>query len=263
MMDGPIPAKPAVTPARARNVVAVSSGKGGVGKTWFAITLSQALAKAGRRVLLFDGDLGLANVDIQLGLAPKHDLGGVIAGRQTLADAVTRYSSGGFDIIAGQSGTGSLAALPTKRLIALRNQLLTLAADYDHVIIDIGAGIARTVRVMSATSGTCLVVTSDDPTSLTDAYAFIKVMAAESPDLNIRIVVNMASSAHQGERTYMTVLKACEAFLKISPPLAGIVRRDPWVQDSIRNQAALLTRHPNCDAAADVTTIAAKLMEMS
>ncbi len=253
----------APTTAGLGNAIAVSSGKGGVGKTWFAITLAQALANAGERVLLFDGDLGLANVDIQIGLAPKHDLGGVISQRLTMKDAVTRYPSGGFDIIAGQSGTGSLASLPAKRLIGLRDQLHALATGYDHVIIDIGAGIDRTARIMSATAGTCLVLTSDDPTSLTDAYAFIKVMTADHPDMNVQIVVNMTASEHLGERTFMTLRKACEAFLKLSPPLAGIIRRDPWVQDSIRNQTALLTRHPNCDAAADVEAIAARLMEAS
>ncbi len=262
-MDSPTLTMHASTPSRAGNVIAVSSGKGGVGKTWFAITLAQALAKAGERVLLFDGDLGLANIDVQIGLNPKHDLGDVISERLTLSDAVTQYSSGGFDIIAGQSGIGSLAALPAKRLIGLRDQLLTLAADYDQVVIDIGAGIDRTARIMTAAADTCRVLSSDDPTSLTDAYAFIKVMVAECPDMNVQIVVNMTASEHQGERTYTTLRKACEAFLKISPPLAGVIRRDPWVQDSIRNQAALLTRHPNCDAAIDVETIAAKLGKMS
>ena len=263
MMNSPTITKPAAAPSRTGNVIAVSSGKGGVGKTWFAITLAQALAKAGERVLLFDGDLGLANVDIQIGLVPKHDLGGVISERLTMADAVTKYPSGGFDIIAGQSGTGSLASLPPKRLIGIRNQLLALAAGYDYVIIDIGAGIDRTARIMSATAGTCLVLTSDDPTSLTDAYAFIKVMAAECQDMNVQIVVNMTASEHQGERTYMSLRKACETFLKLSPQLAGVIRRDPWVQDSIRNQTALLTRHPNCDAATDVEAIAARLREAS
>ncbi len=262
-MDSPTITKPVAAPSRAANVIAVSSGKGGVGKTWFAITLAQALAKAGERVLLLDGDLGLANVDIQIGLAPKHDLGGVISERLTLADAVTPYTSGGFDIIAGQSGTGGLAALPAKRLIGLRDQLLALAAGYDHVIIDIGAGIDRTARLMTAAAGTCLVMSSDDPTSLTDAYAFIKVMVAECPDMKVEIVINMTASEHQGERTYTTLRKACEAFLKFSPPLAGIIRRDPWVQDSIRHQTALLTRHPNCDAATDVEAIAARLRKPS
>src|SRR5690606_35439152 len=100
---GPTPAPRAAGRAKGRNIIAVASGKGGVGKTWFAITLSHAFAKAGGKVLLFDGDLGLANVDIQLGLMPKHDLGGVLSGRLTLNQATVPFEDGKFDIIAGRS----------------------------------------------------------------------------------------------------------------------------------------------------------------
>jgi len=114
---------------------------------------------------------------------------------------------------------------------------------------------------MAGRAGMYLVLTMDEPTSLTDAYAFIKVMTIENPGTDIRIVVNMVASKQQGERTYATLLKACEGFLSISPPLAGIIRRDPHVPESIRNQTPLLTRHPNSDAAGDVVAIAGKLLE--
>jgi flagellar biosynthesis protein FlhG len=232
-----------------------------VGKTWFAVTLTHALARGGRRTLLFDGDLGLANVDIQLGLMPARDLGGVIANRATLRQSVTPYAEGGFDIIAGRSGSGSLASLPPARVEALRNDLLVLAGDYDRLVIDLGAGVERTVRTLVGRAGTTLVVTTNDPSALTDAYAFIKVTAAKEPQADIRIVVNMADSPREGERTYATILKACQRFLNISPPLAGIIRRDKKVADAIRNQVPLLARHPNSDAAADVEAIAKRLME--
>ena len=106
------------------NMLAVASGKGGVGKTWLAISLSHALARMGRRALLFDGDLGLANVDIQLGLMPRHDIGGVLAGRLSLAQAAETYAAGGFEIIAGRSGCGRLAGLPQARLDALGDELV-------------------------------------------------------------------------------------------------------------------------------------------
>src|SRR5277367_567632 len=119
-MSDPIPLKSdkAVAPTSAlqcRNMIAIASGKGGVGKTWFAITFAHALAKRGKHVLLFDGDLGLANVDIQLGLTPEKDLGAVIDGTSTLPAAVIKYKEGGFDILAGRSGSGSLATLPTQK----------------------------------------------------------------------------------------------------------------------------------------------------
>lgn len=245
------------------NVIAISSGKGGVGKTWFAVTLSHAMARSGKNVLLFDGDLGLANVDIQLGLAPQHDLGSVIAGRRTLQGAIFRYPDGRFDIIAGQSGSGGLASLPPARLTGLRDDLMALAPNYHSVIVDIGAGIDRTVRSMLGRAGTCLVVTTDEPTSLTDAYALIKVVRSERPGANMQVVVNMATSESEGERTYGVLVRACESFLKYTPPLAGIIRRDIKVREAIRSQAPLLMRHPNSDAASDVEAIARRLSEVT
>lgn len=250
-------------PMAKRNVIAVASGKGGVGKTWFSITLAHALARAGRRTLLFDGDLGLANVDVQLGVTPRRDLASVIAGQATMSQAVARYQDGGFDIIAGRSGSGNLASLPPSRLAGLRNELHDIAQDYDWVVLDLGAGIERAVRVLVGQSRTCMVVATDEPTSITDAYAFIKVTALEHLADDIRIVINMAANARDGERTYGTLRKACREFLKIEPPLAGIVRRDDHVKDSIRRQTALLTRHPNTEAAQDVEAIAKHLAALT
>lgn len=245
--------------AKAPNMIAVASGKGGVGKTFFAISLAHAMAKKGVRTLLFDGDLGLANLDIQLGLMPKRDLGGVISGRLTLNQAVVPFEDGGFDIIAGRSGSGTLANIPMTRLRSLGEDLTLLATTYGKVIIDLGAGLEQTVRQLTHNVGTCLVIATDDPASLTDAYAFIKVTQTERPGTDIRIVINMAGSIRSGERTYNTLLKACEGFLKISPPLVGIIRSDTNIREAIRSQSPLLTRHPNCEAAKDVEAIAAKL----
>ena len=130
--------------------IAVASGKGGVGKTWFAITLAHAFARQGLRVLLFDGDLGLANIDIQLGLTPEHDLAGVIAGKATLAQAALHYADGGFDIVAGRSGSGALSALDPAALEHTLAALQQAASQYDVVLLDLGAGLDRAVRRMSA-----------------------------------------------------------------------------------------------------------------
>src|SRR3546814_12869100 len=108
-------------------MLAIASGKGGVGKTWLSVTLAQALARSGQRVLLFDGDLGLANVDIQLGLQPHNDLGGVLDGSYALKEAVAAHAGGGFDVIAGRSGTGSLADIPAARLQQLTDDLIARA----------------------------------------------------------------------------------------------------------------------------------------
>ncbi len=241
---------------RGKNIIAVASGKGGVGKTWFSITLAHALAKTGKSVLLFDGDLGLANVDVQLGLMPKRDLNDVIRGRLALEHVIQRYDEGGFDIIAGRSGQASLSALPSQRLLMLRDQLLDVSSKYDVVIIDLGAGVDRTVRLFAAMATKTLLVTTDEPTSLTDAYAFIKLGNAAGTSKHVNIVVNMAASAIEGEKTYKTLLKACENFLRLSPSMAGMIRQDPKVKDTIRHQTPILIRSPNTDAAEDVQKIA-------
>lgn len=252
--DTPAPAGPAFR--RGKNLIAVASGKGGVGKTWFSITLSQALAREGQRVLLFDGDLGLANVDVQLGLMPKRDLNDVIRGRLSIDKVAQRFDDGGFDIVAGRSGQAALSALPAQRLALLRDQLIDVSELYDVVIIDLGAGLDRTVRLLSASAARTLLVTNDEPTSLTDAYAFIKLGSAAGLSKNVGIIVNQASSAAEGEKTYRQLLKACENFLRLSPPMIGVVRQDPRVKESIRHQTPLLTRAPNSEAASDVEKIA-------
>lgn len=241
---------------RGSNVIAVASGKGGVGKTWFSITLSHALARAGKKVLLFDGDLGLANIDVQLGLMPKRDLNDVIRGRLGLDKVIQPFKEGGFDIIAGRSGQASLSALPSQRLTLLRDQLIDVSSQYDVVILDLGAGVDRTVRMLSASAVRTLLVTTDEPTSLTDAYAFIKLGSAAGMSKNVGVVVNQATSVNEGEKTYKTLLKACENFLRLKPPLIGMVRHDVKVKETIRHQTPILTRSPNTDAAEDVEKIA-------
>jgi flagellar biosynthesis protein FlhG len=248
-----LPDRPAA--AKRGRVVAVASGKGGVGKTWFAITLAHALARQGRRVLLFDGDLGLANVDIQLGLMPAHDLASVLAGTRSLAQAV-QHHEGGFDILAGRSGSGALSALDDAAIDAVLGALREAALRYDHVVMDLGAGIDRSTRRMAAFADLLLVLATEEPTSLTDAYAVLKLHHADQANGEARIVVNQAGNATSGERTYATLARACAAFLGHTPKLAGILRRDDRVRDAIRRQTLLLQRHPNATAAGDVERLA-------
>ncbi|MGD9637780.1 MAG: MinD/ParA family protein [Alphaproteobacteria bacterium] len=244
-----------------KNVIAVASGKGGVGKTWFSITLSHTLANNNKKVLLFDADLGLANVDIQLGLMAPHDLGEVVAGRITLNQAIATFDAGNFDVLVGRSGSGGLANIPIGRLQMLWDDLMIVAKSYDKTILDLGAGVEKNVRLFSKNAGSIIVICTDEPTSLTDAYAFIKVSVMDNPKANIKIVINAANSVREGQRTYETLLKACNSFLKISPPLLGIIRRDTKVRDAIRNQKSIITRYPNTEAAEDVDKIAKLILQ--
>lgn len=244
--------------ARAGRILAVASGKGGVGKTWFAITLAQAFARRGLRTLLLDADLGLANVDVQLGFQPARDLAAVITGAASVEEAAIRHPAG-FDILAGRSGSGALAALDGPALEAVLAALPRAAALWERVVVDLGAGLEAPQRRLAAAADTLLVLATEEPTSLTDAYAVLKLHARDRPGGDARIVVNLAADVPAGLRTHAALARATAAFLKREVPLAGIVRRDVRVRDAIRHQAPLLTRHPGSPAAADVETIARAL----
>lgn len=246
---------------RTNHIIAIASGKGGVGKTWVSVTLAHLLARAGRPVLLFDGDIGLANVDVQLGLTPQHDLSSVLSGNKTLKEVITHYPEGGFDIIAGRSGSASLASMPPQKLEAIADQLIALEKDYDFVLIDLGAGIEHNVQYLASLAARLIIVVTDEPTSLTDAYAFIKIAHNAGVRSEVGVVVNQASTQKEGEGTYHTLNKACVNFLNISPQLLGIIRRDNKVKDSIRHQKSIVVRAPHSTAATDMAALSIKLMQ--
>jgi flagellar biosynthesis protein FlhG len=170
------------------------------------------------------------------------------------------HTDGGFDIIAGRSGSGTLSAVDPAALERTLTALRQEATRYDVVLLDLGAGLDRPVRRMSAWADTLLVLATDEPTSLTDAYAVLKLHAADRQDGDARVVVNQAATRQAGERTFATLQRACLTFLGCSPGLAGVIRRDDRVRDAIRRQTLLLSRHPACAAAADVEAAAQALL---
>lgn len=247
-------------------VIAVASGKGGVGKTWLSCTLAANFARMGKRTLLVDGDLGLANVDVQLGIAPETDLAAVIAGWVELEDAVTPINGGaggsdvGFDVLPGRSGSGALAGLPAEEASRLAASLTALALQYDIVLVDLGAGIEDNVMRLARACDRCLIVANDEPTSMTDAYAFIKVLRGYAPSVQPWIAVNMADTRVAGRRTYEALARASQTFLGFRPPMAGIILRDPKVREAIRQQKTIVSIDPQAQAAIDASQIAEALV---
>ncbi len=236
-------------------IVMIASGKGGVGKTWFTATLAHIMSMNKKRVLLFDGDLGLANLDIQLGLYADKDLGGIVDGTISFHEAITEYKEGNFDIIVGRSGFGYLANISPARLSIVREEIRHSASDYDFILMDLGAGIGDNIQSLANISGQCLLVLTDEPTSLTDAYAFIKVIKRSYPALHIKIIVNQVDSLQSGKQIYNGFASVCQKFLKFAPDLGGIIRKDNRVKHSIRQQESIVKLYPNSRSIKDVSKI--------
>jgi flagellar biosynthesis protein FlhG len=267
-MTPPRPAQLSVAPPgpapgarhRPAPIFAVASGKGGVGKTWLSTTLACIYARLNRRTLLVDGDLGLANVDVQLGVRPQADLAAVMRGWIDLEAAVTPVMGGagnsnGFDLLPGHSGSGALGSLSIEDVGRIASGITSLALHYDRLILDLAAGIDPTVMRLARAADRIIVMTTEEPTALTDAYAFIKVARMHAPDAAPWVIVNQADKRLTGRRVYEQLAKACEVYLGFRPALAGVITRDPRVPDSIRAQTPLPIRHPTSQAFEDCLAI--------
>lgn len=249
---------------RQGNIVKIASGKGGVGKTWLSICLAQSLALGDRQVLLLDADLGLANIDVQLGFLPDRDLSSVVAGQIRLHQAVMPFAdnsvgAASFDVIAGDSGSGILSGMTATQLGRLRRDIISVSRDYDWVLVDLAAGLEPGVTSLSGLPGPTLVIVTDEPASLTDAYAYIKMMIMSDERADIRIVINRAIDDKAGHETYDALQRTCTNFLGFTPALAGIIPSDPRVATCIRAQVPYLSRHPHGRIAAVTQSIADSL----
>lgn len=248
---------------KGKNMIAVASGKGDVGKTWFAVTLAHAFSFFRKKTLFFDCDLGIGNITTQLGLPISNDIDALVAGDITLNQIIYHCEKTKVDIIAGNSCCKGLASFPTGRLQIIRDDLMILAPLYDNVIIDAGEGVGKGGRIMPSLVGKIIVLCTSEPESITEAYAFIKVMTMQYPKTDINIVVNKVITISEGNRTYGTLLSACQNYLNVTPSLLGVVRKDTRVRDAIRNQVPMINRYPTSEATEDVMAIAKKILEES
>jgi flagellar biosynthesis protein FlhG len=254
-------------PARAR-ILAVTSGKGGVGKTFLSANLAAALAGRGERVLVLDADLGLANLDVVLNLSPKLTLHDVFTGKATLDEAILA-APGGFSVLLAGSGLVEYSRLTPQ----VREQLIEIidqvAPRFDRILLDTGAGISDVVLHAISLADDVLVVATPEPTSMTDAYATIKVLATLQKRRRIRLVVNQVSVAGEGRTIRNQLQLVIDRF--VAPHLAvaageplvlellGEIGSDPAVREAVQKRSLLQITQPGSHAAQAVNAIAARM----
>ena len=241
-------------------VIAVTSGKGGVGKTNIVGNLAVAMTRLGKRVVIIDADVGLANIDIVFNLRPEYNIRHVVSGEKSLSEVMVRTGHG-IGILPGGSGFADLTRLDQGEKLTLLAEFETLADQADVIFLDTGAGISSNVLYFNAASDECLVVATTEPTSITDAYALMKVMSQEHATRHFKLVVNMVEKEADAKRVYQTLSNALDKFLKnVVLEYAGFIPFDPGLQAAVRNRSILLDTSSNTPAGEAMTDIAAKLL---
>jgi flagellar biosynthesis protein FlhG len=238
--------------------IAITSGKGGVGKTSLAVSLSIALAQGGKtKVTLLDADLGLANINVILGIIPQFNLYHVIKGKKKLRDIVIDVPEG-IKIIAGASGFHQLANLDIKQRKEFIDEFQTIEGD-DFMIIDTGAGVSQNVLSFVVAADEVIVVTTPEPTAITDAYGIIKSIASQTNDKVIRLIVNRVQSVSEAKRVAQRIINIAGQFLNIKIENLGFVFDDPMVPKSVRNQKPFIVGFPKSKASVCVQLIADRI----
>jgi len=255
----PIQEKRGGYPAGKRvRVIAVTSGKGGVGKTNISANLAYLLSKMKKKVLVLDADAGLANIDVILGLAPAHNLYHVLNGEKSIRDVLVP-GPGGFMILPSASGIQEMSDLSKGHKLTLIDEIKTLQEHLDFMLIDTGAGIAGNVMYFNMAAQEIIVVTSPEPTAITDAYALIKVLYQRHAKHHFRVLVNMVKNEEEAREVFARLNQATNHFLNVSVEYLGHVMRDDHVSDSVRQQKPFVSLFPHSPASRCMQTLADKI----
>jgi len=234
--------------ARPVQVIAVTGGKGGVGKTNVSVNLGVALAQRGRGVMLLDADLSLANVDVLLGLKPRYTLEHVLRGEREL-DEIILDGPAGLRIVPAASGVPGMADLPPAAYGGLIHAFGQLAADLDVLLVDTAAGVSEGVMSFARAAQEVLVVVCDEPASLTDAYALIKLLSTQHGVSRFRVLANMVRRARDGRELFGKLLAVCDQYLDVVLEFAGVVPFDDYLRRAVQQRASVLEAYPRSPAA--------------
>lgn len=238
--------------------IAVTSGKGGVGKTSMVASLAIALRKLGREVMIFDADLGLGNIDVLLDLAPKYNIAHLIGGEKRLKDIIVEGPYG-IKILPASSGIQEMTELDETQRLRLMEEFDSYEAEVDFLLIDTGAGISSNVAFFCSASQEIIVVTSPDPTAITDAYALIKVLFTRYQEKEFRVLVNCAAGRADAAEVFRRLSMAAERFLSISLDYLGYIPLDSSVRHAVLAQRAFLDIYPGSSASVNMFDIASHI----
>ncbi len=239
-------------------VIAVTSGKGGVGKTNVVANLGCALTRLNKRVLILDADMGLANLDVILGLSPKYNLQHVLNGEKTISDVIIS-GPGGMKILPASSGVQELSDLSKAEKLCLLSELNSLHDKTDVLLIDTSAGISSNVMYFNMAAQEILIVVSPEPTSITDAYAMMKVLFLKHSENHFRLLVNSARNAEEAKEVFNNLSLVGQKFLNLSIDYWGYILQDDHVAKAVRQQQALIELYPHCPASKCFTDLAKKV----
>ncbi|MFT7472301.1 MAG: flagellar biosynthesis protein FlhG [Kiritimatiellia bacterium] len=228
-------------------VIAVSGGKGGIGKSNVSVNLAVGLAKLGRSVMLLDADLGMANIDIMLGIQPEYDLQHVISGQCTLEEVIFNGPFG-IKIIPASTGIGKMADLSVEEQGNIIRAFDDIPLDIDVLIIDTAAGISNSVVNFTKSAQEIFVVVCDEPASITDAYSLIKVLNVEHGIKSFQILPNMVKNADHGKKLFRKLVNVTDIYLDVSLGFLGSIPMDEKLRTAVRNQSAVVEAFPNCPA---------------
>ncbi|MDQ2780292.1 MAG: MinD/ParA family protein [Pseudomonadota bacterium] len=251
-------------PPPSSRIIAVTSGKGGVGKTFVSANLAAALARSGRRVLVLDADLGLANLDVVLNLFPKITLHDVFTGKSALADAILP-APGGFSVLLAGSGMVEYSRMTPEVRQQLQAVIDEVEPRFDHVLLDTGAGISDVVLYTVSLAGEVLIVATPEPTSLTDAYATIKVLAGTQNRRRMNLVVNQTRKMAEGRTVRQQLQQVVDRFVNptldtpVRLDLVGEIPSDPAVRECVQRRQLLLETLPGSPAAVAMTALALRM----
>ena len=247
-----------MTNVRPVKVISVTGGKGGVGKTSVTVNLAVALAEQGHSVMLMDADLGLANIDVMLGLKPHKNLSHVLSGEAEITDILVE-GPGGIQIVPASSGTQAMSQLSPAEHAGLIQAFSQIGQQIDYLIIDTAAGISDTVVSFTQASQDILFVVCDEPTSITDAYALMKVLNKDYRLNRFRVLANQVRSPAEGREVFQRLARVCERFLDVTLDYVGSVPFDEHLRKAIKKQRAVMELFPRSPASMALRQLAKKV----